>query len=337
MRKKKTVKKSFSSKKQLSKKTGLIKKAEALRKKTTKKVKTSKIAAKTLIRKNKNGDLKPKKTVKTKKQFALSKSTKEKKHSKLIKPKSFSKKKTNKVTLFEELIIEAKTDSTVHEQSRIEESKFDLGIPENAKAMPEHELPSSYNKDQAVILTVSPHFVFAYWEVTNNSMHEAVSKIGYNTKLTLRFYDITLSSNPDHSPHWDIEVFDRLGNWYLKLDYPEQKLTLDIGLKNEFGNFYPLTRSNTIKLPRTTLADPGPLKWMIVTDLGDKITTDIEDYTDADLELLRKILGPHFFDLLIKGKFSTLEGPNLEAVFQEISSFRLRQDSSSSPTMWSNH
>lgn len=243
-----------------------------------------------------------------------------------------------KVSSLEELISKVKAEEIPHhEERRIEESKFDIGVPHNGRAVPAYDIPLEYNFDRAVVLTVDPRLVFAYWEVRQQSIYDAMGKVGPHSKLTLRFYDISATGDPSNSPSWDVEVFDRLGNWYLRLDYPEQILCLDVGLKNEYGVFHCVARSNIIKIPRHSLASPGPLKWMVVSPDGQKIITDVEEYTEADLQLLRKILGPHFFDLLMKGQFASIAGSSLEAVFQEISSLRVPLEISSSPSSWSRH
>lgn len=199
-----------------------------------------------------------------------------------------------------------------------ESTKFHIGVEHNAGAMPEQELPSEYGKDRAVILVVDPRFVFTYWEVRSDSLAEAARHVGDDGKLTLRFYDVSNATTPEQSHFWDIEVFDRLGNWYLKLEYPEQLLCLDIGIKNNQGHFYRITRSNFVKLPQQSLAKPGPIKWMVVTPSGEKSISDVEEYTDADLVLLKKILGPYFFDLLMRGRLSTIAGSSIEGVFYDV-------------------
>ena len=242
-----------------------------------------------------------------------------------------------KASSLESLITKVSIEEKPQEERKIEESKFDIGVARNAEAIPVFEIPFEYHVDRAVVLTVDPRFVFAYWEVKPESIQRAQSSLGQNARLTLRFYDISGGQDPDASPSWDIEIFDRLGNWYLRLDHPEQLLCLDVGMKNDSGNFYRIARSNVIKLPRQSLAAPGPLKWMVVSPDGQKIITEVEEYTDADLELLRKILGPYFFDLLMKGQFASIAGSSLEAIFQEIAAFRLPMEISSSPSSWSRH
>ncbi|MBN1283190.1 MAG: DUF4912 domain-containing protein [Proteobacteria bacterium] len=202
-----------------------------------------------------------------------------------------------------------------------EAKKFEIGVPTNGLAAPQGDLPWEYGKDRAVILVVDPTFVFTYWEITNESMRRAVDSVGLDAKLTLRFYDVTHTHVIEGSRYWDVEVFDRLGNWYLRLASPEQKLCLEVGLKNPTGRFHMLARSNVMRLPPQGLAKPGPIKWMVVTPSGEKLISDVEDYTDADLDLLKRILGPYFFDLLMRGKLASITGSSIEAIFYEVENF----------------
>jgi hypothetical protein len=177
--------------------------------------------------------------------------------------------------------------------------------------------------------------VFTYWEVTSLALEQASQHMGPHPKLTLRFYDTTRGTNLEQCHTWDIEVFDRLGNWYLRLEHPEQQLVIDVGLKDGAGRFYSIARSNYIKLPRPTLAEAGPIKWLTVGPEGQKIITEVEEYTEADHELLRRILGPHFYSLLMKGQFSTVIGSSMEAVFQDITLLKYPEMMpTSSPSAW---
>ncbi|MFH1829726.1 MAG: DUF4912 domain-containing protein [Pseudomonadota bacterium] len=225
----------------------------------------------------------------------------------------------------------AMISDVAHEVSATEATKFDIGIPHDGAARFEQELSSEYGTDRVVLLTVDPNFVFTYWEVKNESLQEATKAVGPDGKLTLRFYDVGSTSTPEQSNFWDVEVFDRTGNWYLKLSHPEQHLCLDIGLKNSTGYFHKITRSNLVRLPSQSLAKPGPIKWMIVSPSGDKIVSDVEEYTDADLALLKKILGPYFYDLLMRGRLASIAGSSVEAVFYEVDHLKLGASPSGSP------
>lgn len=223
------------------------------------------------------------------------------------------------------------------EVAAAEATKFDIGVTHNGGAMPVQDIPYEYGRDRAVILIVDPRFVFTYWEIRGDSLEEARRRIGWDAKLTLRFYDITQGNAPEQSHHWDVEVFERLGNWYLRLANPNQLICLDVGLKNSAGHFRCIARSNVMRLPSQSLAKPGPIKWMVVTPAGDRLISDIEEYTDADLALLKKILGPFFFDLLMRGRLASIAGSSLEAVFYDISLLRGGEigESPSGSSLWS--
>jgi hypothetical protein len=91
------------------------------------------------------------------------------------------------------------------------ESKFQLGPKENAGDFQAHNIPFDYGQNRIILLVVDPKFAFVYWEVQNEKMHDAVSAIGSDAKLTLRFHEANTSR------FWDISIYERVGNWYLKL------------------------------------------------------------------------------------------------------------------------
>ena len=223
------------------------------------------------------------------------------------------------------------------EEAKLTGSKFDIGVAHNAHAMPVQDIPQGYDKTQVMVLVVDPRFVFTYWEVRHDTMMEAQHRFNHQGKLTLRFYDITHESNTEVAPSWDVEVFDRLGNWYLRLERPEQRICLDVGVKGPSGEFWRVARSNIMRLPPQSLAAPGPIKWMVVTPAGETLISDSEDYTEADLSLLKKILGPYFFDLLMRGRFASIAGSSVEAIFYDVEALRTLPapgESPSSPLAW---
>lgn len=227
--------------------------------------------------------------------------------------------------------ISGSPDGSRPDEFHAEGSKFDIGVQHNAQAMPSQDVPFEYGQNRAVILVVDPRFVFTYWEIRHDTLMDATGRLGGSAKLTLRFYDVTITGDPGSSPFWDVEVFDRLGNWYLKLSSPEQRLCLDIGVKNPSGDFLRIARSGILKLPAQSLASPGPIRWMVVTPSGDKLISDVEEYTEADLTLLKKILGPHFFDLLMRGRFASIAGSSLEAIFYDIQTLNFGESPTSGP------
>lgn len=164
----------------------------------------------------------------------------------------------------------------------------------------------------STFLTIEPYFAFAYWEITPQAMIEAASKVGPDAKLILRFYDITESNDLTAARQWDFEVFDRVGNWYLKLEHAKQRLHLQVGVKSSSRAFWPIMSSDIMHMPKQALSGPAPLKWF-VTDNSNE-----QEFVDANTDVLKKTLGPYFYDLLMRGRFDSVVDSSMEAIFHSI-------------------
>lgn len=180
--------------------------------------------------------------------------------------------------------------------------------PVSHASLPE-SFPIATQQNQAMLLTADPVFVFVYWSVDHASYEKILKRAGPSSKLTLRFYDITSSLDLSRSPLWDLDVFDLAGNWYLKREHPEQKLCFDIGVKNDAGDFYPVSRSNILHLP-TPLIDAASPK-----------ATELPTLPMSHEEL-KSALGPYFFELFEKGRISTIANSSLAGIFHDISLLR---------------
>jgi len=177
-------------------------------------------------------------------------------------------------------------------------------------------------QDRLILLSIEPHFAFAYWNICPSTIEEAASHVGLESKLTLRFYDITSGNMPDSESGWDIEVFDSLGNWYIRLDYPEQVLAMDIGLKDSTGRYCTISRTHAVKLSAVQMDPAVSLENLDSIALVDATGDSGEDAMIADHNLMKQILGPHFYGLLMKGNFESIVGSSAEAVFQDIASIK---------------
>lgn len=164
------------------------------------------------------------------------------------------------------------------------------------------------------LLTVDPHFVFTYWEISPDFFRELANETK-DEKVVLRYYDITNSWNLAECLYWDIEVFDHVGNWYLKLENPNQRLHLDIGVISSARDFKKIVGADVIHMPKEVISRTGPIKWLI-SKKGE------EQYEDADHGKLKKILGPYFYDLLMHGRFRSLGKSSTDAIFQSVHSLR---------------
>lgn len=253
---------------------------------------------------------------------------------KVVKPKTPRVKKAVSKMEIEDIIstTSTATQQEFKEELYVESTKYHIGVEHNAHSLPSQEIPPEYGVNKVMLLVVDPKFVFTYWEIRHETLADAARRAGRNPKLTLRFYDITATGDPAKSHYWDVDIFDRLGNWYLKLSHTGQRLCLDVGMKGDSGEFVFIARSNIMHLPPESLAPPGPIRWMVVTPSGDKLISHTEEYTEADLALLKKILGPYFFNLLMKGRFASISGSSLEAIFYDVQSLSIGESPTDGPS-----
>jgi len=165
------------------------------------------------------------------------------------------------------------------------------------------DLPYCYDINRIVVLPVDPTFAFIYWEVREDTLNSMLDQFGYNSKLTIRIYDVTnvefngLNANE----WWDVEAFNRIGNWYLRHYKGDRNLVVDIGLKSADGLFHVIHRSKAIYFPRDRMVAPGKIFWMLVDEFGNKLISDIEDFTEEDMRLLKIIMGEERFKRFMSG------------------------------------
>ncbi|OGX25562.1 MAG: hypothetical protein A2Y03_04105 [Omnitrophica WOR_2 bacterium GWF2_38_59] len=115
----------------------------------------------------------------------------------------------------------------------------------------EYNLPKSYDFTNATLIVRDPEWVHAYWEVSDSSLNHLISSSGNNIhdyKFILRFYDVTLIDfngyNANH--HFDIDVGNKQGSWYLNLTNSNVTYCCDVGIINHDGEFHTLARSNFV-------------------------------------------------------------------------------------------
>ncbi|MBI4212016.1 MAG: DUF4912 domain-containing protein [Deltaproteobacteria bacterium] len=171
-------------------------------------------------------------------------------------------------------------------------------------------LPLLIKANRATLLTIDPKFAFAYWELNNDAVRQATEKLGPESQLYLRFYDVTSTTDLKRCPHWDVEVFDHNGNWYLKLEKPRQKLCFEVFLKSKHGSIT-LSQSNIIHLSTGQLQNPL---------LAIKKPT--AQSTSFDQQYMKRILGPYFYELYEGGRLGNIANTSLEAIFHDVTIFR---------------
>ncbi|MFA5261369.1 MAG: DUF4912 domain-containing protein [Candidatus Omnitrophota bacterium] len=132
-------------------------------------------------------------------------------------------------------------------------------------------IPSSYNVTQVTLIVRDPYWIFAYWDVSSDSLEEARRELGGGfdkSSFVLRLYDVSAvnfnGANANQS--FDIEVGRQATNWYVNLWCDNVSYCAEIGLRQPNGHFYVLARSNAVTTPRASFSGREDVMWMERTD-----------------------------------------------------------------------
>ncbi len=117
------------------------------------------------------------------------------------------------------------------------------------------ELPRSYGQDSLVLLPRDPRWLFAYWELREETVRRArvASAMG---KPMLRVYDVTDIHFTGFNAHRQVDVDVKLEttNWYINVPEGGRLYLAEVGFLAKDGRFTPMARSNTIGVPPDSLS-----------------------------------------------------------------------------------
>lgn len=132
-------------------------------------------------------------------------------------------------------------------------------------------LPGSYGVTEAYLLPRDPHWMFIYWEITDETRQSVMSRHGADIfsrcRSVIRVYDVT-GVNFDGSnavSHTDIPIMLEARRWYVNVPESGRSYCCDIGLVGQDGAFITLVRSNHVSLPAGRISNVSDEKWMSVS------------------------------------------------------------------------
>jgi hypothetical protein len=131
------------------------------------------------------------------------------------------------------------------------------------------ELPAGYGRTRLTLVEVEPHWVHAYWEVTDKDCAKAMKRCGAlaeQAAWVLRFHDVTGVGFDDADAHdtFDVPVDLSAGNWYVNLWAGGKTYCAEIGLRSPDGTFAAVGRSGTVDVPADTASPRFETEWMKV-------------------------------------------------------------------------
>jgi len=166
----------------------------------------------------------------------------------------------------------AEPEKAAHEPIRqaAEQGKFYLGAEQ--RVMPPVEaidIPKGYNVDRIVALVRDPHWLFAYWEVTERKYRELERTFGPSwaaCKMILRVYDRT----GDKQSHFDIVLTREARTWYIGVA-AQGRYQVAIGALSPDGRFELVAISSVVETPSDRVSDRIDEKWIVPDDVFDRI------------------------------------------------------------------
>lgn len=130
-------------------------------------------------------------------------------------------------------------------------------------------IPDHYGRTELVLMVMDPLHLFAYWEVTPESLREAQDALGAEmdgARAVVRFYDISLihfdGANAHHT--FDIDIGLEARGWYVPVWTADKSYCADLGFVARTGRFHAIVRSNVIQTPRDGVSGNTDERWMRV-------------------------------------------------------------------------
>ncbi len=166
----------------------------------------------------------------------------------------------------------AEPQKAAHEPIRqaAEEGKFYLGAEQ--RVMPPVEaidIPKGYNVDRIVAMVRDPHWLFAYWEITDRKYRELERAFGptwASCKMILRVYD----KSSGKEGHFDIVLTREARTWYIGVS-AQGRYQVAIGALSPDGRFELVAISNVVETPADRVSDRVDEKWMVPDDVFERI------------------------------------------------------------------
>jgi uncharacterized protein len=163
-------------------------------------------------------------------------------------------------------------ERAAHEPIRqaAEEGKFYLGAEQ--RVMPPVEaidIPKGYNVDRIVAMVRDPHWLFAYWEVTDRKYRELERAFGptwASCKMILRVYD----KSSGKQGHFDIVLTREARTWYIGVS-AQGRYQVAIGALSPDGRFELVAISSVVETPADRVSDRVDEKWMVPDDVFERI------------------------------------------------------------------
>jgi len=154
------------------------------------------------------------------------------------------------------------------------------------------ELPDFYEEDTLVLLPRDPRWVFAYWEISPDTLNRLKYQWGNETfnhaKPTLMVRRHRWDQEGEIAESTPLAITSEARNWYLEVSHPDHYYHLELGWVLGHGEFYTLMKSNTVRTPREQVSSLVDENWTLPEWKFRKLFRRISLFQVSSPELVRR-------------------------------------------------
>lgn len=184
------------------------------------------------------------------------------------------------------------------------------------------ELPSRYGDNKIVVLVRDPHWVYAYWEITDerkSHIEKEAQARWDNLRKVLRVYDVTgvTFDGTNANRSFDIDLTSDANNWYINVGEPNRAWCVDLGVITSGGRFILIARSNIVSTPRDRASEVVDEEWMSLEEEFAKLYGISGGFgiSSPQMAQLKKRLEERLQKELASGAVSSFARPPVERGF----------------------
>ncbi len=185
-----------------------------------------------------------------------------------------------------------------------------------------YDLPYRYNETTVKILAQTPKKLFVYWDISDNDRQKYVDTFG--GEFFNKTYPVLLVYNEDKKYVKEVEINDFANSWYIDIDDPKTKYTIQLGRKlrdrsivdmqkvKEHNiilktDYLPFADSNTLEAPNDHVLLESLPKFIIFRNVktGEEIAKDLRKFKDifGKRYSVKDFYNNHYEDELSEGMF----------------------------------
>ena len=117
-------------------------------------------------------------------------------------------------------------------------------------------IPDRYGSDRLVLMVQDPHHIFAYWELTPQTLAQVREAAGSGTPVL-----VLHGAQGDESREVDLHG----GNYYLAVA-PSASYEAELALRDPQGRLYTLAKSNRVTTPAPSISTRADEQWLGVDE-----------------------------------------------------------------------